>query len=101
MIGYDPEVQTLAVAFPKGRSSVGSVYLYFGVSQSYFDAFLAAESKGAYFGENIKGKDPKAPHFPFRRICHLVDHEDGWELIWLTNICPNCTQPHRGDIRCQ
>ena len=100
MIGYDPEVQTLAVAFPKGRSSVGSVYLYFGVPKTCFDAFLAAESKGTYFGENIKGHDPKAPHFPVRRICHLVDHGEEYEVVWLDNTCPNCSTSHRGDIRC-
>ena len=50
-IGYDAETNILAVIFLKNRS----VYFYPGVPQEVYDNFLAAESKGSYFNEKIKG----------------------------------------------
>jgi hypothetical protein len=50
--GYDAETQVLAVVMV----STSDTYYYKGVPQAVYDGFLAAESKGAYFVENIKGK---------------------------------------------
>jgi hypothetical protein len=54
----DPNVGTLAVEFPAGKSSGGvpSVYHYDGVSKAQFEAFQGAESFGKHFLANIKGK---------------------------------------------
>ena len=43
----------------------GSVYQYKNVSQENFDAFMAAESKGIYFGSKIKS-DPI--NYPFTKV---------------------------------
>lgn len=51
-IGYDAEAQTMVVQMNNSLD----VYEYHNVSQSVFDAFLAADSKGRYFVENIKGQ---------------------------------------------
>jgi hypothetical protein len=40
----------------------GSVYQYFAVPKSVFDSLLAAESKGAFVSERIRG------HYPYRRV---------------------------------
>jgi hypothetical protein len=50
--GYDAENQRLAIQMVENADT----YYYTGVSQAVYDGFLAAESKGAYFVENIKGK---------------------------------------------
>jgi len=50
-IGYDPETKTLAVTFTRGG---GAVYHYPNVEQATFDAFVAAESSGTFFGMHIK-----------------------------------------------
>lgn len=50
-IGYDAATSTLAVTFTRGP---GHIYHYPGVSRETYDAFMAAESKGAFFGQNIK-----------------------------------------------
>lgn len=41
--------QVLVVTFTTGRR-----YAYVGVPQDVYDAFLAAESKGAFFNEHIR-----------------------------------------------
>ena len=48
-IGYDPETRTLAVTFQRSTS----VYHYGGVDAETAQAFMAAESKGRYFGEHL------------------------------------------------
>lgn len=51
-IGYDAEAETLSVQMHNSSD----VYLYEGVPASVFEEFLAADSKGRYFVENIKGQ---------------------------------------------
>ncbi len=55
-IGYDGLSKTLAVKF-KG----GSVYHYANVETQLFDDFMAAPSKGKFFGEKIKHFTDKYP----------------------------------------
>ncbi len=50
--GYDPATQMMAVKLVENSD----LYFYKGVPQEIYDGFVAAESKGAYFVENIKGK---------------------------------------------
>lgn len=50
-IGYDANKQILAVTFARGG---GAIYHYPGVSRETYDAFMAAESKGTFFGQHIK-----------------------------------------------
>lgn len=50
-IGYDAATSTLAVTFTRGP---GHIYHYPGVSRETYDAFMAAESKGTFFGQHIK-----------------------------------------------
>lgn len=50
-IGYDAATSTLAVTFTRGA---GAIYHYPGVSRETYDAFMAAESKGTFFGQHIK-----------------------------------------------
>lgn len=52
--GYDAASQTLVVKLVNGSD----LYTYQGVSQALYDEFLAAESKGAFFVEKIKGQFP-------------------------------------------
>jgi hypothetical protein len=54
--GYRPDQEVLEVRF---RS--GAVYRYLNVPPGIHGAFLAAESKGRYFNEAIRGR------FEFRR----------------------------------
>jgi S-adenosylmethionine synthetase len=51
-IGYDAESETLAVQMCNSLD----VYHYADVPQAVATKFLAAESKGRYFVENIKGQ---------------------------------------------
>jgi hypothetical protein len=51
-IGYDAETQTLSVQM----NNSSDLYVYERVPQAVFDDFLAADSKGAFFVHNIKGK---------------------------------------------
>lgn len=50
-LGYDAETKTLAVEFQNG-----DVWHYTNVSQSEYDSLKSAQSIGAYFGKNFKGK---------------------------------------------
>ena len=50
-LGYDPQTQTLAVEF-----AAGGVHHYAGVPQTVYDEMAAADSKGKYFHQNIRGK---------------------------------------------
>lgn len=49
-IGYDAQSQTLVIRF----KSNGAVYHYFDVPPATWEGFKAAESKGRFFGKNIK-----------------------------------------------
>ena len=50
-VGYDAASKTLAVTFSRGA---GAIYHYPNVEQKTHDDMMAAESKGAYFGQHIK-----------------------------------------------
>lgn len=50
-VGYDATSQTLALSFTRGP---GHIYHYPDVPQKTYDDMMAAESKGAYFGQHIK-----------------------------------------------
>jgi hypothetical protein len=49
--GYDPEAQTLEIAFNNGR-----VYQYLNVPPEAFEDFNKAESKGSFFAKTIRGR---------------------------------------------
>ena len=50
-IGYCPQRKVLACTFTRGP---GHVYQYPGVEPEFHAAFMAAESKGKFFGANVK-----------------------------------------------
>ena len=50
-IGYNPNSDVLEIKF---RS--GGLYWFQECPQEIYDALMAAESKGKYFGQHIKGK---------------------------------------------
>ncbi|CAN7340451.1 KTSC domain-containing protein [Acidovorax sp. LjRoot74] len=50
-IGYDAATQTLAVCFARGA---GAIYHYPGVSPELHAEFMAADSKGIFFGQRIR-----------------------------------------------
>ncbi|MFS2049742.1 KTSC domain-containing protein [Variovorax sp. Varisp41] len=52
-VGYDAERRMLQVTFTRGSN----VYQYPDVAPEVHAAFMAAESKGKYFGEHIKPLD--------------------------------------------
>lgn len=59
--GYDAATRTLEIAFhgrkdKDGKPTAPSVYQYKDFPPEKWAAFQAAESKGKYFGAEIKGK---------------------------------------------
>lgn len=50
-VGYAPERKTLAVTFTRGS---GAIYHYPNVDAKVHTDFMAAESKGKFFGEHVK-----------------------------------------------
>jgi hypothetical protein len=50
-VGYDAATKTLAVTFTRGP---GHIYHYPGVEEKTHAEFMAAESKGVFFGQHIK-----------------------------------------------
>ena len=48
---YEPATQTMFLQFPSGN-----VYSYADVSTDLWAGFQAAESKGKFYGQHIKGK---------------------------------------------
>lgn len=50
-VGYDAARRTLQVTFARGP---GHVYQYPNVDQQLHADFMAAESKGKFFGEHVK-----------------------------------------------
>ena len=50
---YDAEDLALYVRFKNGRT-----YRYAGVPESLFDAFVDADSKGAFFNAEVQGSYP-------------------------------------------
>jgi hypothetical protein len=55
--GYSMDGSTLELEYRNG-----SVYQYFAVPKKVFDSLLAAESKGIFVSERIRG------HYPYRRV---------------------------------
>ncbi|MCQ9378838.1 KTSC domain-containing protein [Methyloversatilis sp. XJ19-49] len=53
--GYDAESQILAIRFPGRGATPGSVYHYADVPANVFEAMSGAESKGKFFGGQIRG----------------------------------------------
>ena len=51
-VGYDVETQTMVVKMANSLD----VYTYENVPQSVYDDFMAADSKGRFYVENIKGQ---------------------------------------------
>ena len=56
-VGYDPQSETLEIEFTSG-----SVYQYYNVPQSIYDAFLKAPSAGQFFAYQIRNA------FPYSRV---------------------------------
>ena len=65
--GYNPETRTLALQFKRkgenGERVGGSVYHYDDVAPEVYDGLCKAESKGKFFGANIKNGG-----FAYRKI---------------------------------
>jgi hypothetical protein len=59
-IGYDQSRQVLAIKF-KNKTGTGPTYEYGNVSQTLFDEFLAADSKGRFFRDRIKSNSGTHP----------------------------------------
>jgi hypothetical protein len=57
-IGYDEKTSTLAVTFTRGT---GAIYHYPDVPKTTYDAFMASDSIGVFFGKNIK-------NLPFKKF---------------------------------
>lgn len=56
--GYDADSQTLAIQFPGRGATPGSVYHYANVPAEVFEALHASDSKGKFFGSNIRSVYP-------------------------------------------
>lgn len=57
-IGYDGKKQELYVRFLES----GETYVYFGVKERAFSAFMQADSKGRYFNAFVKDR------YPYQRL---------------------------------
>lgn len=85
--GYDAETRTLAIRFPGRGATPGSVYHYAEVPAHVFEAMSGAESKGKFFGSQIRGhyeyeKQPDANGVVFgltRAQCpkYTISQKDG------------------------
>lgn len=85
--GYDAETQTLAIRFPGRGATPGSVYHYADVPAHVFEQMSAAESKGKFFGSQIRGhyeyqKQPDANGVVFGLTTaqspkHTISQKDG------------------------
>jgi hypothetical protein len=54
-VGYNRDFRTLEVQFqPRAGSERGETWRIFGVSVQRFNAFLRAQSLGAYFNQRIR-----------------------------------------------
>jgi len=53
-VGHDPATNTLAIRF-KGKDGPGGLYHYPNCTAEKFKEFCECESKGKFFGANIKG----------------------------------------------
>lgn len=59
-MGYDPDRQTLALAFHGGK-----VFHYSNVTPEMYAAAQSAASLGSWFHQNLKGKSDSYPHKEF------------------------------------
>lgn len=50
-VGWNPDKDILGVRFQNGTE-----YLYSGASLGLYEEFLVAESAGAFFAKNVRGK---------------------------------------------
>lgn len=50
-IGYEDELNILEIIFNNG-----GIYQYRGVPRQVYDELMAAESKGQYFTDNVRGE---------------------------------------------
>lgn len=64
-VGYDPTTKTMACTFTRGP---GTIYHYPNVEPKVYADFMAAESKGTFFGKHIKA-------LPFDKFPSLADQE--------------------------
>jgi hypothetical protein len=55
--GYDSSSETLEIEFTNG-----SVYQYYNVPSSIYEAFMAAPSKGSFLATQVKDR------FPYARV---------------------------------
>ncbi len=65
--GYNPDRNEMAIRFhpKKGSDLPGEVYHYHGVTPEFYDKFLAAESVGSFFINEIK-KHPDL--YPYQKV---------------------------------
>lgn len=49
-VGYDPDTQTLEIEFTSG-----TVYQYFDVPQTVYEALMASDSAGGFVNSQLKG----------------------------------------------
>lgn len=71
--GYDADTKTLAIRFAGNKTNPdGTVYTYSNVPADVYAEFEAAESKGQFFGQRIKGN---AHRFPFIKIDESDEQE--------------------------
>ncbi len=68
-VGYDPATNTLAVSFTRGA---GAIYHYPDVTPELHASFMEAESKGKFFGEQVKT-------LPFKKFKAPANDADGGE----------------------
>lgn len=62
-IGYDADAQQALIRFhSKTEGKPGSLYRYNNVSPEMFDEFANSESKGRWFGQNLKNAVEKHPY---------------------------------------
>lgn len=63
-IGYDADTNTLAIQFAGRREagSIGATYHYANVTPEQWEAFRNAESKGSWFGANLKHNAAAHPY---------------------------------------
>lgn len=68
-IGHDAATSTLAIRFKNRTTGAAtSLYHYENVDVVLFGAFVAAESKGKFFGERIKPFKDKFPYVQIEKM---------------------------------
>lgn len=61
-IGHDATTSTLAIKFASKGDKPGPVYHYGNFGADQFKKFQEAESKGAFFGANVKNNVARHPY---------------------------------------